>query len=305
MKAHSYNPFQAIESLFTQRRKDHSDGPEDFEAKVAASILKLSQAYSTSRHPDFEDSFDRLAYVIQYAPIGMVAIRKLCGRLRTKRLPAQWSVLNSEPLHIVSVGAGPGTDLFGMLMEFAVPPAGLRFCRIDGHTKWKTYYESFRNDFGEQISELKPILDTMDEQFVQSDFRSDSLSSGSSQKHLAVADIVILNRVLSTFKDDEGFVLDLLHDIAKVCTDGTLIFVLDVRSPSESFNRILALTEGICRLEKRSSRCLAKFTELTETHFGWHIPESLTALEKHGRRITRSGSFFGGVVLLASQPEPC
>ena len=147
MDAWAYDPFSAIEKLYLQRRSSHKDGPADFDQTLASAMTALGNAYRTGRQPELRTSFDRLAYVIQYAPIGIVAVRRLMGRVRMRPLPPQWSILWDDDLHVVSVGAGPGTDLFGILTALAVPPHGLNFTRVDIHTHWKIYYNAFRKDF--------------------------------------------------------------------------------------------------------------------------------------------------------------
>src|SRR4051794_11975602 len=129
----SYDPFNFIESLYLKKRKAHSKQSE-FDKELVKSITSLGAAYRIGERPEITSSNDRLAYTIQYAPIGIAAVRRLVSQLRSKPLPPQFSLLWDVPLRIVSVGAGPGTDLFGILLELAIPPKGLSFTRIDMHT---------------------------------------------------------------------------------------------------------------------------------------------------------------------------
>jgi hypothetical protein len=113
-----FDPFQSIESLYLERRRLCSTGEDNFDEQLAIAIKRLGNAYRMGKQPTIDSAFDRLAYVIQYAPIGMAAIRKLTLSLSEKHLPNSFSILRDEPLRIVSIGAGPGTDLFGFQKEF-------------------------------------------------------------------------------------------------------------------------------------------------------------------------------------------
>ena len=296
--AFSFDPFVGIEALYKKRKKAFEDGADDFDKALAKSIARLSEAYRNGRHPKLTDEFDRLAYVIQYAPIGIVAVRRLITRLRTRPVPPQLSVLNDEPLAVASIGAGPGNDLFGLLMALAVPPAGIKFLRVDTDTKWKSYYEMLRDDFAEQVKPMADIVNGMETTFAKVDLSEDSLSSSPAADPLAQAEIVILNRVLSGFQSEVYFAHDLIREISRICRKDTLIVIIDVSLPRQRFLEAIALAEGVCRLEKRASERITTFGQIEESHFGWTIPKSIMGLEKYGHKIMRSGRFFGGIVWL-------
>lgn len=73
---------------------------------------------------------------------------------------------------------------------------------------------------------------------------------------------------------------------------------MDVSLPFPEFERAVALTEGICRLKKPNSEWVSRFIKMEKSQFDWEIPASLRKIEKHGWKILRSGSFFGGGVWL-------
>lgn len=125
----------------------------------------------------------------------MAAVRRLVGGLRQRVLPPPFSILWDEPLRIVSVGAGPGTDLFGILMALSVPPQRLSFTRIDIHKKWKDYYEGFRQDFREQVPQFGPVLKDMDSAFIEVDLKDGELQEGKCGEAISQAHVVVLNRV--------------------------------------------------------------------------------------------------------------
>lgn len=293
-----YNPFKYIESVYLKKRNSHKDGKTAFEKQLATSIAKLGKVYRRGTRFEFSDTFDRLAYIVQYAPIGMAAVQHLFLRLQSKVLPPQFSIFHDEPLHIVSVGAGPGTDLFGVLMGLSVPPCDLSFTRIDLHTKWKGYYEGFLADFRSQVPLFEPVLKKMSNKFVEINLEEDPIESGKSGTAISTADVIILNRVLSTFQNDTRLVSQLIQDIALQATSDALLVVIDVSLPEPAFQDAIALTEGVCRLAKANSEWVARLVKIEEDHFGWTIPSSIMRLERHGRKITRSGRFFGGVVWL-------
>lgn len=298
MKAWSYKPFRAINALYKERRSRHGAGAKDFDRRLANAIGKLGKAYNVGKQAEFKNSFDRLAYVVQYAPIGIAAVRRLINHLAGRSLPPQLSILHDEPLAVVSIGAGPGTDLFGILMGFATPPVGLRFTCIDVHRKWKTYYKRFVQDFTTQVAEMKQVLDDMESIFVTVDLEKQSLENGKCGRELSQADIVVLNRVLSTFHSNSHLPSRLIRRIARVSPNNTLLVMVDVSLPRPEFRQALARAERTCRLEKPNSKWVAKCLEMNESNFGWQIPRSIMRLERYGRHITRSGRFFGGVIWL-------
>jgi len=278
MNAFTYNPFRAIESLYEERRSAHATGGKTFDHLLASAISKLSKAYNDGERPKLNNRFDRLAYVIQYAPIGMAATHQLIRGLQTKPLPPQFSIFHDAELAIVSVGAGPGTDLFGILMALAVPPVGLQFTRIDIGTRWRTYYKSFLRDFRTQIPEMSAVLRDMEDPFISVDLEEQSLGRGRCGRQVEQADIIILNRVLSTFQHESSHVFTVIQDIARRCANDTLLLILDVSLPRPEFRRSIALAEGLCRMEKRKSEWLANVREITLKHFKWHIPASILRL---------------------------
>ena len=213
-------------------------------------------------------------------------------------LPPQWSILWDDDLHVVSVGAGPGTDLFGILTALAVPPHGLNFTRVDIHTQWKIYYDAFREDFAMQVPDMAKLLGGMTNSFCKVDLEQEELVDSACADNLSSADIVILNRVLSTFQQNAPRTWGLVREIARIAPADSLLVVIDVSLPRPEFQETVAMTEGACRLEKPMSECVARFIEINETHFGWSIPQSIMKLERLGRRITRSGRFFGGIIWL-------
>ncbi len=293
-----YNPFKYIESVYLKRRNSHKDGKTAYEKQLAKSIAKLSKAYRRGTRFEFSDTFDRLAYIVQYAPIGMAAVQRLFLRLQSKVLPPQFSIFHDEPLHIVSVGAGPGTDLFGVLMGLSVPPCDLSFTRIDLHTKWKRHYKGFLADFRSQVPLFEPVLKKMDNKFVEINLKKDPIESGKSGTAISTADVIVLNRILSTFQSDTRLVSKIIHNIASQASSDALLVVIDVSLPEREFQNAIKLTKSVCRLAKANSEWVARLVKIKKDHFGWHIPSSIMLLEKYGRKITRSGRLFGGVVWL-------
>jgi len=293
-----YNPFKYIESVYLKRRDSNKDGKTSFEKQLAKSIAKLGKAYRRGTRFEFSDTFDRLAYIVQYAPIGMAAVHRLFLQLQSEVLPPQFSIFHDEPLHIVSVGAGPGTDLFGVLMGLSVPPCGFSFTRIDLHGKWKKHYKGFLADFRSQVSLFEPVLKKMGNKFVKINLKKDLMKRGKSSTAISTADVIVLNRILSTFQNDTRLVSKIIQNIASQASSDALLAVIDVSLPGREFQNAIKLTKRVCRLAKANSEWVARLVKIEEDHFGWTIPSSIMRLERHGRKITRSGRFFGGVVWL-------
>jgi hypothetical protein len=252
-----FDPFQSIESLYLERRRLCSTGEDNFDEQLAIAIKRLGNAYRMGKQPTIDSAFDRLAYVIQYAPIGMAAIRKLTLSLSEKHLPNSFSILRDEPLRIVSIGAGPGTDLFGFLMALSIPPKGISFVRMDIGKQWKTYYETIRNDFQRQVNEMSVLISTMEDRFIGIDLDWNYLDEAPARDEISTADVIVLNRVLSIFQDSSIQVNQTIRAIASTAAEDSLLFVLDVSLPNPQFQNTIALTEGICRQEKSNSKWIA------------------------------------------------
>lgn len=294
-----YNPFKAIKRIFTRRRNSYTYGSENFEKKLARSMKRIGKEYRSGKQPSLDTPIDRLAYTIQYSPIGMAATRRLAKSLRKAHLPNRLSLFWHKPLEVISIGAGPGTDLFGFLMGLSSVPKGLSFTRADILKKWGVYYKEFQNDFKKQVGELTDLITEMTDDFHEIDLSRDKIFMGKLRNKMNESDIILLNRVLSTFQQDESKIYDIIKSVSEEAQDDTLLFVLDVSLPRPKFRDAIALTEGICRLTKPNSEWVVKCSEIREKNFGWSIPQSLISLEKYfGYKITRSGRFFGGVVWL-------
>lgn len=175
---------------------------------------------------------------------------------------------------------------------------GLVFTRVDIHTQWKTYYDAFREDFAIQVPSMANLLCDRTNSFRQVDLAEEELADSACADDLRVADIIVLNRVLSTFPQNASRTWGLVREIARLAPPHSLLVVIDVSLPRPAFQEAVAMTEGACRLEKPTSECVARFIEMNERHFGWTIPESIMKLERFGRRITRRGRFFGGIIWL-------
>lgn len=298
MDTWAYDPFKGIEKIYLKRLASHRAGPADFKQNLTSAMTALGTAYRAGHQAELRTNFDRLAYVIQYAPIGIAAVRRLMDRVCLRPPPPQWSIFWDEPLHMVSVGAGPGTDLFGILTALSVPPCGLKFTRVDIHTKWKTYYDAFQKDFAMQVPGMANLLRGMTNSFRKVDLVKGKLADSACADDLKLADIIVLNRVLSTFHQNTSRTWGLVREIARIAPADSLLVVIDVSLPRPEFQEAVAMTEGACRIEKPTSECVARFIEIDMSHFSWNIPESIMDLERFGRRITRRGRFFGGVVWL-------
>jgi hypothetical protein len=88
----SFDPFVAIEELYVTWRRSHETGAHDFDQALAKAICGLRKAYWTTEHPRLLTRFERLAYLIQYVPIGIRSASELMRRVCAKAcLPPQWS----------------------------------------------------------------------------------------------------------------------------------------------------------------------------------------------------------------------